>query len=392
MTKCVRVITFLVVPALAACQQVKSSTPLSPSIAGPIAGVEITAPRVLEPATGRGILDREQPVALVIGNSSSTGVRPYTFRVEVAGDAAFTSIVFKREGVTPGGNSSTSVVVDRLQAGRTYFWRVQADDGANRSNWSAVSNFAVLVPIVIGTPDPRAPVANVRVTTGTPEFRVANGQSSGPYGQLWYQFQISENPNFVTLFTAADVPEGGGETRYTMPQLPAPDRQFYWRVRIWEAQNLGSWSRVETFRSPLPAPTPAPGPSPVPVPPAGGGGGTPGSCASNNGNAIIACIGAKYPQFMVGGISLSQRQHNMEFIRDRIIEAGRCGGLNLGRNLKRGGPDYSIDFLADRRPQGDMGIDIAFDYDNTSQPLRLQWAEAGYGSTWEFLPNGNCGG
>jgi hypothetical protein len=391
MLKYVRGITFLIVPALAACQQVKSSTPLSPSIAGPIAGVEITAPRILEPASGRGILDRDQPVSLVIGNPSSNGVRPYTMRVEVAGDAAFTSIVFKREGVAPGGNSSTSVVLDRLPAGRTYFWRVQADDGANKSDWSAVSNFAVLVPIVIGTPDPRAPVANVRVNTGTPEFRVGNGQSSGPYTQLWYQFQISDNPNFVTVFTAADVLEGGGgETRYTMPQLPAPDRQFYWRVRIWEAQNLGSWSRVESFRSPLPAPSPSPGPSPAP--PSGGGGGTPGSCAGNHGPTIIQCIAAKYPQYLVAGISLSQRQHNMEFIRDRIIEAGRCGGLNFGRNLKRGGPEYSIDFLAERRPDGDMGIDIAFDYDNTSMPLRLQWAEAGYGATWEFFPNGNCGG
>jgi hypothetical protein len=353
--------------------------------------VEITAPKVLEPSSGRGILDRDQPVSLVIGNSSSSGVRPYTFRVEVAGDAGFTSIVFKRDGVTPAG-SSTNVVLDRLPAGRTYFWRVQADDGANKSDWSAVSNFAVLVPIVLGTPDPRAPVANVRVANGTPEFRVANGQSSGPYGQLWYQFQISENPNFVSVFTAADVAEGGGgETRYTMPQLPKPDTTFYWRVRIWESQNLGSWSRVETFRSPLPAPAPAPSPSPSPTPPSGGGGPV-GSCASNNGNAIIQCIAAKWPQYMVGGISLSQREHNMEFIRDRIIEAGRCGGLNLGRNLKRGGPEYSRDFLADRRPQGDMGIDIAFDYDNTSMPLRLQWAEAGYGSTWEFFPPGNCGG
>ena len=30
------------------------------------------------------------------------------------------------------------------------------------------------------------------------------------------------------------------------------------------------------------------------------------------------------------GVSLSQRQANMAFLRDRIIEAGRCGGLDLG--------------------------------------------------------------
>lgn len=82
----------------------------------------------------------------------------------------------------------------------------------------------------------------------------------------------------------------------------------------------------------------------------------------------------------------------MSFIRDRIIEAGKCGGLDLGQNLKRGGPDLSIDFLAWRQSGGDMGVDIAFDYDNTSTPLRLQWAEAGFGATYKAFPVGSCSG
>jgi hypothetical protein len=80
----------------------------------------------------------------------------------------------------------------------------------------------------------------------------------------------------------------------------------------------------------------------------------------------------------------------MGFLRDRMIEAGKCGGLDLGQNLKRGGPDLSIDFLVERRPQGDMGIDIAVDYDNTSEPLRLGWSEAGYGATYKSFPMGSC--
>ena len=59
------------------------------------------------------------------------------------------------------------------------------------------------------------------------------------------------------------------------------------------------------------------------------------------------CIAAKYPERLVAGISLGQRQENMMFLRDRIIEAGKCGGLDLGHNLKRGGPEISIDFLAE---------------------------------------------
>ena len=40
----------------------------------------------------------------------------------------------------------------------------------------------------------------------------------------------------------------------------------------------------------------------------------------------------------------------MMFLRDRIIEAGKCGGLELGWNLKRGGPELSIDFMAPSVP------------------------------------------
>ena len=32
----------------------------------------------------------------------------------------------------------------------------------------------------------------------------------------------------------------------------------------------------------------------------------------------------------------------MEFLRDRMIEHGKCKGLNLGLNLKRGGPTISV--------------------------------------------------
>jgi hypothetical protein len=39
-----------------------------------------------------------------------------------------------------------------------------------------------------------------------------------------------------------------------------------------------------------------------------------------------------------------------------------------------------------------MGVDIAFDYDNTSTPLRLQWAEAGFGATYKAFPVASCSG
>lgn len=109
----------------------------------------------------------------------------------------------------------------------------------------------------------------------------------------------------------------------------------------------------------------------------------------SNGPDIIAYVAARYPEKLVGGISLPERMDNMRFLRDRIIETGLCGGLQLGWNLKRGGPEISNDFLAWRRDGGDTGVDIGFDYDNTSEPLRLQWQESG-GATYKEYPAPDC--
>ena len=83
----------------------------------------------------------------------------------------------------------------------------------------------------------------------------------------------------------------------------------------------------------------------------------------------------QYPDRLVAGVSVSQRQANMAYVRDRMIEAGICGGMGLAWNMKRGGPDKSIDYLAYRKNGTWIGVDIGAAYDDTSIPLRLQWGE-----------------
>jgi hypothetical protein len=119
---------------------------------------------------------------------------------------------------------------------------------------------------------------------------------------------------------------------------------------------------------------------------------TPGPATTypSTGSDIIAYVAARYPERLAGGISLDQRVENMQFLRDRIIEAGKCGGLDLGWNMKRGGPEKSNDFLAWRRSDGDMGVDIGFNYDNATEPLRLQWLEAGLGASYAEYPTPSC--
>ena len=80
----------------------------------------------------------------------------------------------------------------------------------------------------------------------------------------------------------------------------------------------------------------------------------------------------------------------MRFLRDRIIEAGLCGGLDLGWNLKRGGPDISIDFIAERVNGQVVGHDIAADYDNTSTPLHLYWGGGTFPSFTRYTNAYSC--
>ncbi len=126
----------------------------------------------------------------------------------------------------------------------------------------------------------------------------------------------------------------------------------------------GSWSEGAFFRTPLPPPVDGPV-----------------SCSSSNGADIVKCVAAAYPAYLVataqGDGSLERRQHNMEFIRDRIIETGICKGLDLARNFKRGTLVISHDFLVWRSNIGkggrDRGVDIATGYDEVKLPLRVKW-------------------
>jgi hypothetical protein len=352
--------------AAAACEQVKSASPLSPSIAGPIAGVTITAPAPVQPGMGTAIKDIEQPITLVVNNPESNSVRPFTLTIQLAADVQFSSPSVNQVGIEPGPNGVTRLLLPgKLTAGRTYYWRSKAEDGANSSEWSEPVSFQVLQPIVIGVPTPVAPAGGARVSSNTPVLRASNGASSGPYKWLDYNFQVSMNASFTQMVVDEWVREGSGETWYSMQGSPAPDVMLFWRVRIGDDEGtLGAWSATESYRTPLASAAP---------PPPSGGGGSPASCASNNGDAIVACIAQKYPSYLAAGISLHQREENMKFLRDRVIEAGICGGLDLAWNLKRGVGPHSIDALAWRVNGAVEVVDIGIAYDDTSRPLALTW-------------------
>ena len=347
----------------AACETAKSANPLSPQVAGPMEGIVITVPLPVEPGLGQKVKDTDQPVQIVIEEAHTNGPRAITMAFEIAADIGFTNVVFSKHGITPTGEGLTRLrLPDRLQPGRTYYWHLKADDGANSSGWSNAAHFEILQPISIGVPNPHSPSGGERVSSNTPEFKAGNGNSSGPHGALEYNFQIDDDPSFGSIFTNAWVnQDGDGETSYVMPPLPNPDRLFYWRVRISDGPNTGAWSRTESFRSPL-------APAPPPPPPGGGGGGGGnggGPCNSSSAQTIIECERAKY-----GFMSSSQ-----------IVDFLRASAASLNRNNISGGPygilrksgghqcgGYSCDILCAGHGQGQRQHDVLADAESAQVP------------------------
>lgn len=210
------------------------------------------------------------------------------------------------------------------------------------------------------SPVPMSPQADARLGNLRPVFTIANASGTHASIPLTYVFQIQEGATVVHQSEAVEA--GDGQTTYRAPEglLKGP-RTYQWRARAVHEGQPGPWSEARTFRTPQ-------GDGPVP-------------CGGSSGQAIIACVAAAYPDKLVktssGDFSLERRYANMEFIRDRIIETGKCKGVNLGRNNKRGTPEISRDFIVLRGSSGkggrDRGVDIASGYDDVKTNLKLTW-------------------
>ena len=369
---------------LASCQVQKSANPLSPAVAGPVEGVVISTPNLLEPGQDWELRSRDQPIKLKFQNADTNGVRPLKYSFELASDQAFKNIVFARAGVEPNaGPETTFQLPDKLAAG-TYWWRTRAEDGANTGAYSAAKSFNVLAEVILAPPIPSVPSNGSAVSDLTPVFKVKGGNRSGVTASIEYTLQVSNNSSFTSIAAIFVQGETWPETTFDREYSFLHDRTYYWRVRARhtdDGSEVSNWSATQTFRTPSPpvvAPPPAPGgPAPDPNP-----SGNSGACSSSRGSDIADCIEARYPQYLTAGVSLDRRIANMQFLRDRLIEHATCRGLRVGLNLKRGGPTISNDFITYYTGGRWVGVDIASGYDDTKTRLRMSWYQHGSSTNW----------
>jgi hypothetical protein len=341
--------------SLSACEAEKSKNPLSPNVAGPIAGVSLSAPQPSTPINGAEVVTGAA-LRLTFNNSSSNGVRPFWYIVELASDAEFKTKLYNNPKVAPASGAQTSVVVEAsLTAEKTYYWRVKADDGANESLYSGTAKFDLIVPIVIGTPVPVSPVGGQAVANNKPVLTVNNAAVQGRTGRVDYWFEIGLDQAFGRIIVQQPVERSSGTTTSAqMPELPH-GTLLYWRVvglgRDYTV--AGNWSATQSFRTPAappappaPAPTPSPGPTPAPPP----GGRTPDPAPGQQlpnpsyGAAVVQQVAAQYPNALRN--SCQDQGGTWEFL-DRVVDALRQHDSRWGYNGKRGNQnDPSHDVIA----------------------------------------------
>ena len=219
-------------------------------------------------------------------------------------------------------------------------------------------------------PQPMSPRSAVRIANLTPQLVLQNASgdfdSSASLSYVFEVFEVSGSSQTPVLETEP-IEASGSQTAFTVPANTLKlNKTYAWRAYAVYSGVKGSISDAVSFRTPLPRPTNVPGPI---------------ACSGNSGKDIIACVSAAFPERLVktstGDFSDERRFANMEFLRDVIIATGKCKGLNLGRNNKRGGPEISRDFIVYRSNTGkdgrDRGVDIASGYDDTSSTLKLTW-------------------
>jgi hypothetical protein len=337
----------------------KSSNPLSPSVAGPIPGVNITPPKPLEPRDGIRIAVEFQPVTLLLENAATNGERPLSYVFDVATDTGFTNKVFTREGVTPGEGGRTALrLPDPLASGRTYYWRAQARDGANTGPVSPLAFFTIFTPIVIEKPRLDSPINNVRIDDFQPEFRIGNAPRTGPVGAISYVLELSDTDSFANKVAVWTFREQPGQTQFRAPHTLVGDKQFFWRAQAFDTGASGPWSDAQVFRTAVP----------VAGPPGGGGGGAPGTpCGPPYPNQPFGIVQCRRSQY--GHLSTDQILPFMRGVAKDLNAAGIAGGpygiLRKQSGFNCGG--FSCDIICAGQGSSQRQYDVLIDAGGRSE-------------------------
>ena len=239
-----------------ACDSERSSNPLSPQIAGPLAGVTISSPASTQPANGQLLSVNSQPVSLVFGDATSNSVRPFVYEIQIATDGAFAQILLGQADIQPTAGGQVTYEIPLTLDPQVYYWRVRALDGANTGPYTPAATFEVYTPVVIAAPTVIGPTGGQLAPDNDPTLAVQNAVVTGPAETIRYRFELSTDPAFATLSAVLTVTQSAGTSTTVDPGALPDDQVFYWRVRVSAQSRIGEvvgpWSPTASFRTPVP--------------------------------------------------------------------------------------------------------------------------------------------
>jgi hypothetical protein len=221
-------------------------------------------------------------------------------------------------------------------------------------------------------PVPLEPIGGIRTDTLEPEFVIGN--ASGLYTDATFEYRLElRDLDGAAPTPSVSLPSGAnGQTRWEIPIELEADTPYRWRARAELSGAFGPWSEFADFIT-------IDYQGIVPRPPDG--------VWPSDGQAVLDYIGASFPEYVLATNSLAEREENTEFLRDRIIEAGICGGLDLARNLKRGIGPHSTDAFA-WAVEGDVEVvDFALAFDDFFDDMILVWQIVEGPAGYDPLPN-----
>jgi hypothetical protein len=199
---------------------------------------EIRSFSTKEGAAGEPVLaspaDNAANVASVVTLKWKPSANAATYRVQVSEKADFSALA-KEDQAVP----DTDFVADGLGNGKTYYWRVRAQNGAGNSDYSDARKFTVVVqsPDACVLVSPADNAVDQKRNLTLKWHPVAQAAS--------YRFQLSMTPSFSTI---AVEDSAATDTSKSFIDLAA-NTQFYWRVRAKNAGGIGAWSEIRGFKT-----------------------------------------------------------------------------------------------------------------------------------------------
>ena len=248
-------VLFATATIMAACDAERSANPLSPDIAGPLAGVTITASAAIQPVDGQLIDVDAQPVNLIFQSAVSNSPRPVRHDVQVAQDDRFASILQTFEVERPGDGGIVSFELPLSLDAGVYYWRTRAFDGANTGAYSNAFRFEIFVEITIEAPTRSTPPDGSTTPVLDPLLVVDNVTiTGGTTTEVEYRFDIATTQSFSSPVATFSVPPGPGSTTTVQPDNLDNGQTYFWRVRVTamgrNAAVTGPYSATWSFITP----------------------------------------------------------------------------------------------------------------------------------------------